>query len=280
MCQWKGIAFWRRTWPGRPSVFGQLEPDLPLAPSPVPGVRRTMSAAELRQLLRRHQLPEVSVDPVCFEQAVEPLAKERILESIRKTLQGTDAKIEIVDYSKFPVPHGDLDFRLAGLGAARPGKPEEPRLWRGVLRYGERRSLRVWAHVRIRVARRQVVAVRDLPVGKPIAADDLAEQDVEGPPALETPLRSVLEAAGTVPRRRVRNGEPLFAAMLRAPIEIQVGDVVRVEVLSGNAHLEFEGRAETAGPRGASVFVKNPQTGGRFTATVEGKGKVAVRLAR
>jgi flagella basal body P-ring formation protein FlgA len=256
------------------AVFGALEPDLPLAPGPAPGVRRIVNASELRLLARRHQLPDPSSDSICFEQPMEPLTEARVLKALRKALGEIDGSIEIVDFSRFPVPRGELEFQVARLGMR--SQADVPVLWRGLFRYGQRRSLPVWARVRIKSRRRQLVAVRNLPAGKPIATQDLAEEITQGFPTLEGPLQSLQDAAGAVPRRTIRRGEALLASMLRAPNEVQRGDLVSVEVHSGSTHLEFEARAETAAPRGAPVLVKNPSTGKRFTATVQSTRKVVV----
>ena len=259
-------------------LFAQLKPDLVIAPSPAPGIRRTMGSAELRQVARRYQLPEVTANSVCFEQAMEPLTEQRILEALRKSLGQDEGAIEITEFSKFRVPRGELEFPRSGLNAAAPNGADTPVLWRGSLRFGNRRSLAVWARVRIRIPRRQIVATRDVPAGRPLSEQDLAEQKVEGLPLGEQPIGSIQLAAGTLPRRRIRRGEVLLASILRMPSEVQRGDLVNVEVTSGTARLQFEGKAETEGSRGAPVLVKNPTTGKRFTATVESKGKVAVHI--
>ncbi|MCW5976753.1 MAG: flagellar basal body P-ring formation protein FlgA [Bryobacteraceae bacterium] len=260
-------------------LFAALDPGLPLAMSPAPGVRRVMNSTELRQLARRHNLPEVSVEPVCFLQAVETLSDARLIEALRNALDAPKAVIEIVDFPRFALPRGRLEFRLSGLTAVGAGAPADaPLLWRGAIRYGQRRSAPIWARVRIRIPRRQVVAARDIGLGRPLAVDDLALQEVEGPPLAEAPLEALDEALGALPRRRIRTGEPVFASMLRAPNDVQVGDLVRVEVRNGGARLYFEGRAETGGRRGAPVYVRNPLSGRRFPATVLGKGNVAVHL--
>jgi flagella basal body P-ring formation protein FlgA len=66
----------------------------------------------------------------------------------------------------------------------------------------------------------------------------------------------------------------LSSNQLAAPYEIARGAAVRVEVSSGDAHIEMEGRAETDGRAGQTIPIRNPANGKRFQARVEGPGKV------
>lgn len=261
-------------------LFAALDPAVVIGYAPAPGRRRTFDAEELARLAKRHGLPEVSLEPVCFERAAEALGPERLLEAMQAALGEPAARIEILDYSRYPVPRGELCFPLSGLASAPPGKPEAPVIWRGRVLYDGRRSVAVWARVRISSPRRLVVARRDLVVGRPIEAADLEERLVETFPA---PGRVALTAAGSVgatPRRRIRAGEALEAGWLRLPKDVERGDAVTVEVASGAARLVLQGRAETGGRRGEPVAVRNPTSGRRFTATVEGPGRASLRLGR
>ncbi len=64
-----------------------------------------------------------------------------------------------------------------------------------------------------------------------------------------------------------------------APVtmDVQRGERVAVEVLSGSALLRFLADAETSGHVGDSVLIRNPETGKLFQAKVEAKGKVMVQ---
>jgi flagella basal body P-ring formation protein FlgA len=259
-------------------VFAALDPDQFVAYTPVPGLQRVMSPGQLHRLARRHGLPDSPMAAVCFERATEVLAAQRVVAALRSALDAPEAKVELADFSRQPVPRGELEFRRAGLASPRNTRPDEPVLWRGVVRYGDRRSVSVWARVRIRASRRQVIALRDLAPGQPIQAQDLTEQQVEAFPAADPPITSIEQAAGSLPRRAIKAGQPLYAAFLKIPNDVDRGEMVSVEVTSGAARLWFEARAETAGRKGDPVYVRNPISGRRFTALVEGKGKVVVRV--
>lgn len=258
-------------------VFSALNADLPLAYSPVVGVDRVMRVAEIERLAERYSLPDVEPDAVCFERASELLTTERVEAALRGALANPDATMELIDFSRQPVPIGELDFQIAGLSSPGKSEPDEPMLWRGAVRYSDRRSVPVWARVRILVPRRQVVAIHDLPSGEPIEIEDIEERVVEAFPANEPPLSNVSDALGSLPRRSIRAGESVYARQLRVPDDVKRGETVSVTVISGAARLQFDARAETTGRRGDSVVVRNPANGVKFEAEVVGRCQVLVR---
>lgn len=73
------------------------------------------------------------------------------------------------------------------------------------------------------------------------------------------------------PKKAVR------AAVRVGPPEIQRGDKVEVRVISGSVLLKFEAEAMSSAHVGESVIVLNPESGRRFVARVEDKGKVVVK---
>jgi|SRR5579871_1105064 len=87
------------------------------------------------------------------------------------------------------------------------------------------------------------------------AFQDGALQDKD-PPASKRPVRPV-----------VRKGPP----------DVQRGDKVGVKVMSGSVLLTFEAEAMSSAHIGESVIVLNPESGRRFVARVEDKGKVVVK---
>ena len=94
----------------------------------------------------------------------------------------------------------------------------------------------------------------------------------------ESLATSIDQAAGRLLRRSLRAGTPIQTSWLEMPKEVNRGDKVRVEVRSGSAHLEMEGRAEASGSVGESIPVSNPASKKAFRARIEGKGRVSVGL--
>jgi hypothetical protein len=70
---------------------------------------------------------------------------------------------------------------------------------------------------------------------------------------------------------------PTRTVVRAAPPDVQHGDKVEVRVISGWVLLTFEAEAVSAAHIGESVIVLNPESGRRFLARVEDKGKVIVR---
>ncbi|MEQ1886152.1 MAG: flagella basal body P-ring formation protein FlgA [Bryobacteraceae bacterium] len=68
-----------------------------------------------------------------------------------------------------------------------------------------------------------------------------------------------------------------FIASKPANREVERGEKVSVEVLSGAAHLTFQAEAASAGRTGDSIVVKNPENGKLFSAKVQSKGKVVIQ---
>ena len=259
-------------------AFAALPAARPLAHAPVAGVQRILKRSQLDRLAKQNGLSATGVGAVCFKRASEMLTPERVLEELHRALAEPEAAIELIDYSRRPVPNGTLQFSLRGLSSPSSSDPTQPVLWRGTVRSEGGRSVSVWARVRVSAPRRQVVALRDLSPGVLITRGDVSAVTVEAFPTGEKSLVDAEAVAGAVPRRRIRAGEAIRAAWLKRPHEVERGDLVRVEVLSGAARLLFEARAESTGRLGDAVWVRNPSSGQRFQARVEEKGKVVVRV--
>jgi flagella basal body P-ring formation protein FlgA len=251
-------------------AFAALPAALRIGFAPVPGVRRTISGAHIARIARQHGIEGVAFRDVCFEYAVKPLAAGAALAAMRASLAG--ARIEIVELSRVSVPSGVLVFPADWLG----GGAGDLRLWRGELRYGERRSLPVWARVKIAIEAAEVVAARDLPAGATLAAGDLAVRTVSRPPDAARSVAAVDDALGRRLRRALGEGQPVAARNLAAARDVEAGQTVRVEVASGAAKLKLDAVAETGGARGSRIVLRNPASGRRFTARIEGKGKAVV----
>lgn len=257
-------------------VFSALSPEQPVGYAPVPGARRIFSGGELARLAARHGLELKPPSGVCFERVVERLAEERVLGALRAALANDAAQLRLLDFSRYAVPRGDLEFPRSGLAAPSPVNPGLPVLWRGRIRYAGSRSMPVWARVKIAVRGKRAVAAEDLPAGRPIQASQVRIEEAELCPLAELPADSIDQVAGRVLRRSIRKNTPLSPGMLSAPAAVERGQTVEVEVASGAAQLRLQARAESGGNAGDVVVLRNPGNGRRFPARVEGQGKVSV----
>jgi flagella basal body P-ring formation protein FlgA len=202
---------------------------------------------------------------VCFERAAESLTAEKLLPALQASLPG--ALIEILDFSRYAVPAGTLEFKRDGLTPAG--------FWRGRVVY-EGRSAPVWAKVRVTWEQTWVEAIETLAPGRVIEAAQLTIRKEQRAPFGAPIADSVEQIIGRKTARTIRAGEPIFVSMMIAPFDVDKGDKVTVEVASGEARLSFEAVAESGGRAGGTVLIKNPENGRRFQARVDGKGKVSI----
>jgi flagella basal body P-ring formation protein FlgA len=226
--------------------------------------------AELTRIAARFQIPVAPASEICVIRPVTPADPARMLAAMKHSLP--DARIEIVDYSRGPVPEGEMDFPVSGLHQTPSGG-----LWYGAVRYGAGRTP-VWAKVKAVVSGWQVVAASDLEPLRRVDPAQLRLEPADRFPAADGPASVIAAVAGRVARRAVRAGTPVRESWFDAPREVERGDLVTVEVRSGGAVIELEGEAQAAGSAGQLISIRNAQSKKLFRARVEGKGRVSVIL--
>jgi flagella basal body P-ring formation protein FlgA len=248
-------------------AFAALAPETPLGYAPAPGARRLYFAPELARLAARHGIAPGPPAAACFERAVERIDEARVKAALQAALGDQTAQIELVEYSRYPAPSGELEFSRPAAGAL---------LWRGRVRYAGNRSVPVWARARVRARGPRAVALADLRPGRPVAAAEVRIEDGEYCPLGERPADALDRVVGRIPRRAIPKGAPISSSALEAPKAVERGQAVEVEVASGAARLRLPARAESAGDAGQTVVLRNPDNGRRFPARVEGRGKASV----
>jgi flagella basal body P-ring formation protein FlgA len=250
--------------------FERVAAETQVALAPAPGVRRILYAAESERIAARLKLSLTAPPNVCFERRVTPLDESAIQAAMHRALP--DAKIAVISYNHSPVPEGELEFPSARLYQTSSGP-----LWKGFVRYGSNHQYSVWVKVDVQVTATHVVATSPLPPGLPVTLSQVRLETREELPLEGDWAVSVDEIVGRIPRRPIAAGASLPRSWFEAPKEISRGDRIRVDVWSGNAHLEFEGTAEASGAVGQSISVLNPGSKRRFQARVEGPGRASVR---
>jgi flagella basal body P-ring formation protein FlgA len=259
-------------------AFSALPGETPLGYGPAPGARRIFRPAELKRLATRHQIPLETSKAICFERRVEPLTRERLLAAMQASLGRPNARIEILECSRYPAPKGEVEFPRSGLTRPPVLEPQKPVLWHGRVRYAGNRNFRIWARVRISVPGERVVAGEDLRAGRRIERGQVGMENYEGFPFEDTVARSLDQVVGRVARRSINAGSPMWLRWLEQPKEVARGDIVRVVVRSGAARIEFDGRAEADGRFGETIQVRNLTSGKNFRARVDGRGQVLVNV--
>jgi flagella basal body P-ring formation protein FlgA len=264
-------------------AFAEADPEAILALTPSPGVRRVFTLRDLMSAAHRTGVADngLPVAGVCLERALGQVTEQDLYAAMTAAFAGRKVEIGIVDYSRYGVPPGRLVFQLSGLSAPPPAQPDAPVLWRGRVLFDETRSMEIWGRVRISAAMTVCLAVTDIPVGKPIQPDqvrmaELPRFPLHGSVAIE----DVASVVGRVARRPIRAGQEIVAQGLEEAREIRPGDTVRVEAISGNAHVILDAVATSAGRKGDAIVLQNPATHTSFRAVVDGRDRAVIHTGR
>lgn len=264
-------------------VFAQLPPATEVGRSPAPGAQRIFHRLELNRLLRQFSLQgeltkqgQLASEP-CFAWPLRQLATEPLIAAMSQILSVDPGAIELKDYSRFPVPPGELLFLRAGLSPV-PGARSDLLFWRGFVVYSKDRRLPIWAKIRVHAPAPRIVAKTELLPNVPITADQV-EATVSTQPVGDTRYAtSIDEVVGRVPRARIEPGAAIQGSQLTAAPDVRAGDSVQLEVRNGALSIRTSAKAERSGRSGEIIPLINPLSGARFAARVEGPSKASVTV--
>lgn len=257
-------------------AFKTLDPDQPAAFAPLPGARRVFRPAELSALARDRGVTLDNPVSVCFERATATLSQSRLEAALRHSL-GDGIDIEIKDYSRYPVPPGELQFSRSGLNFPPLGSTGTPVLWLGHVTYDGGRHLPVWVRVRLTAARTVLVAAMPIISGHAIEAAQVRSERRAMFPFPEAPSIDPAQAIGKVVCHSLAAGMVISSDILSEPPAVGRGEAVNVRVEDGGAHLHFMATSDTAGRIGDSIVVENPTTHFRFRGVVDAPHEILVR---
>lgn len=263
-------------------AFSGVPADFVLGYAPAPGSRRVFNGAALQKLARYQNVTLDAPPDVCFERAMMELTASNILEAMRSSwstgnAHGADVKMELRSWSPKNAPSGKVVFPRTSLQLPAVADPQAEVVWRGYVIYGNNRRFSISARARITTTTTRVIALADLPAGEPVREDQVRLESFDTFALDDRPARNLDEVVGFVPRSAIRSGSTVLRSQLGRAPEVARGDVVKVEVTSGGAHLLFEGKAEADGFTGKTILIKNLTSGKDFRAMVTGKGKVTVQ---
>ena len=156
------------------------------------------------------------------------------------------------------------------------GNPD--RLRRIIVRAGEAGPAPVTSQTQAQAQARkggvQVLAyTRSLSAGEEILPEDLAWTRVAVAPA--NALRDAEGAIGMIARRPLREGAPVAASDMSAPVVIQAGDLVTVVYENGGVFLSLQVKAMSAGAVGEVISLQNLASRKTLQAVVTGPGQAA-----
>lgn len=257
-------------------IFAKLPQDAVLAPSPAPGIARSLTAADLTRMLARYGAGGQIETDICVERAGAVITREAALTAMQKALIGWNAEIEILSLPDIRFPEGVLEFPVSGL--LQPGS-DGVASWRGWLKTSEGRRYPVAARVKVALDSLQLVARENLPAGHPVQPGQIEVKKTRSHRAPSRQDLTLESAIGRVPRRSIRAGGILTASVLEAPRVIRAGQVVEVELRSGPIIVKLPGTAVGDGRLGETVKVKSGMNGEMLLARVEGPTKVVVEPA-
>ncbi len=263
-------------------AFSGVPADFALGFAPAPGVRRVFRGAALEKLARNQGVTLEAAPDVCFERAMAALPADEILEAMRsawfgENVRSADVHMELRSWSPHTAPLGRIMFPRTGLQLPAASDPRAEVVWHGYVLYGNNHRFSISARARITTTTTRVVAVEELSVGAPVRQDQVRLESIDTFALDDRPARHLDEVVGYVPRTLIRSGATVLRSQLRRAPEVARGDMVKVEVTAGAAHLLLEGRAESDGFTGKTILVKNLASGKDFRARVTGKGKVSVQ---
>jgi flagella basal body P-ring formation protein FlgA len=255
-------------------AFAAIPPDRIVGRSPSPGRQRFFTVPELKAIAESSGLSLVPTQDVCFEWRTSVVSSEAAGAAMAEAYP--EARIEVVEMSRYPAPSGSVVFPRASLQRV----PAAVMLWRGYVVYGEERRFDIWARVKVYIQTNRVVATELLRPGRLIGPDDVRVDPYNGPPLEPGFAASAAEVIGRVPRSVTPAGSAIKMASLETPAEITRGDVVNVEVINGAARISLEARASTSGRLGQSIQLQNQSSGKTFRATVSGSGRAVLVIGR
>ncbi len=175
-----------------------------------------------------------------------------------------------------PGPSVVLDASAVQLLAHRSGLDwgNPDRLRRIIVRAGEAGPAPVTSQTQARKGGVQVLAyTRSLSAGEEIQPEDLAWTRVAAAPA--NALRDAEGAIGMIARRPLREGAPVSASDMSAPVVIQAGDLVTVVYENGGVFLSMQVKAMSAGAVGEVISLQNLASRKTVQAVVTGPGQAA-----
>jgi flagella basal body P-ring formation protein FlgA len=232
-----------------------------------------LQAAQLARLAQRKGIADGRFRDVCFQRAMRQLGEQELVEACRRSLSIPGATVELIDFSRFPAPVGELVFPRAGMAS---GSSARTSLWKGYVVYGGGHHFPVWARVKLRARLNRVVAIDNLVTGKPIRADQVRIEPLDGFPDALAPAQSLDQVVGKNLLRPIRRGGTVSLDDVATAISVHRGDKVEVDFRTPVLRLRFEAIAEMDGRFGDRILLRNLQSRNTFTAEVSGKDQASV----
>lgn len=141
-----------------------------------------------------------------------------------------------------------------------------------------RNGWKIHVPVTIRRFDEVLVAVRNLPRGTRLSADDVRAERREISRLTRGYYRRPAEIAGQVLQRSIRQARVLNPASVASPRLVRRGDEITIIAQAGNLTIHVKGKALMDGTEGKKIRVRNLRSKEELQATVVGPGKVKVTI--
>jgi flagella basal body P-ring formation protein FlgA len=260
------------------SRFSSLPATASFGYAPLPGAPRVFSALELQNIARAGGVQTAGIAGICFEVPLHPPSEREFMDSFQLSLP-PDATVLLVDMARPAIPAGRIEFPLSGLEPPAAGG-DGAQLWRGFVQYTDTRRFPIWARVTVSVTYASVITRKDLAPDTPIDAAYLQLETRTGTLKRELAVTRIEDVAGHVVTRALKAGSEIPLSLIAEPPAVRRGDLVRVEVRSGQAILRFDAIAETTARAGEIADFRNPVTGKTFRARAEPGSRAVVVVGK
>jgi flagella basal body P-ring formation protein FlgA len=122
----------------------------------------------------------------------------------------------------------------------------------------------------------RVIAIDNLLTSKPVRADQVRIEELQGVPDALAPAQSLDQVVGKNLLRPIPRGATVSLDDISTAISVRRGDKVDIDFHSSMVHLSFEAIAEMDGRFGDHIRLRNPQSSSSFVAEVSGKDQARV----
>jgi flagella basal body P-ring formation protein FlgA len=258
-------------------AFAAAPADTRIGYAPAPGATRTFKMPDIEREARRLDIELGEAREVCFQWPLSVPSEARFLKAMAKALEIPEARIEILETSRYPAPPGPLTFSRSSLQP--PSGDATPVTWRGYVEYGENRRFQVWARVRITASLNRVVTAEPIRAGEAIRPEQVRLERFEGFPFGDPSANDLDQVVGQILLRPLTSGMAIPAHLVERPFDVERADLVKVRVRNGAAVILAEGEAESGGRRGDTIAVRNMASGAKFNAKITGPKQVTLTLS-
>ncbi|MGJ5817925.1 flagellar basal body P-ring formation chaperone FlgA [Paludibaculum fermentans] len=243
--------------------------------SPMPGVRRRVSAGELVRWAKAHGAENPVAKDGCFEWETRQVTEKEATEAMRASLEPA-VELKVLELSRFNVPMGNVVFPRTGLREPSLILQEQPSIWSGYVQYSQNQRAKIWAKVILSVSSSKVTTVTDLKAGEPIKSEQISQDNIKAFPYLRRRPLTVADFVGRTARRSMRTGTVLSDSDVVVDPDVKKGDVVEVEAPIGGGFLRTQTVAEASGRIGERILLRNAESGKVVQAKLVSANKAVV----